>query len=169
MVPHRVLIVLSLCTLSVLLGCSRSSPSELQGPASFMLPLYPLVRWTVPLPAERTFAMEGVERTVSGLEISAEFSDEGEPALYYNDSEYADEDFWRFMTEGQTIEKMGYSVFVSEQGDDRQFLGFSDAEGNVLLIAHLMRTTSFTEEEEPACPCEYTFTVFTNDPRVELM
>lgn len=169
MKTSHVIVFFPLCVFLVLTGCTGSESSAPQGTASFAIPLYSIVQWTVPLPAERTFVMEGNERTVPGLEITAQFSDEGEPVLYYDDSEYADEDFWRFMTEGGAIGQMGYTMFVSEEGDDRHLLGFSDSEGHVLLLSHLTRTTTFTDQEEPACPCEYTFTIFTNDPRVELM
>ncbi len=135
-------------------------PSE-----SLILPLYPVAEWAEPREAERTFIWEGEERTVSGFEVAGVL-DEKEPELLSKDTDFADEDFWIFTIGTNTLIKLGYKViFVEEELEDRQFLGFKNDDGHVLLLSAL---TEFEDTERLSCPCTYYFTVFTDDKRVLL-
>ncbi|MBU2259916.1 hypothetical protein KKC44_04915 [Patescibacteria group bacterium] len=147
----------------VLVSCMPKGPQ-----ASYILPLYPLAQWSEPQKAERSFDREGVLTTVQGKEVMGTVDDENRKQFFYTDSEFRDDDFWRYYLVDETLMKIGYqTIFVEEYKEDRQFVGLRDDDGHVLLLSNIVEFAN-DNQDEPECPCTYTFTIFTNDERVVL-
>lgn len=140
-----------------------------QGPqAGFLIPLYPPAQWSEPQDAERSFEWEGVLTTVQGNEVMGTYDDEKQNKLFYKESEFADDDFWKYYLVDETLMKMGYqTIFVEEYESDRQFMGLRDEGGHVLLLSNIVEFSN-DNIEEPECPCIYTFTIFANDERISV-
>ncbi|MBU0766194.1 hypothetical protein KKF55_00175 [Patescibacteria group bacterium] len=152
-------LALGACTTEV------KSPAPL---ASYALSLYPHALWSDPVEAERSFVWEDEETTVQGREVTGTYDEGEQNSLQYSDIQFADEDFWKFYLEEETLKKIGYeTIFVEEEEYDRQFVGLRDEEGHVLLLSNIIDFDTDIAFA-PECPCKYTFTIFTNDERVEL-
>jgi len=147
----------------VLISCAPQGPQ-----VSYILPLYPQAQWAEPQDAQRSFVWEGTETTVFGKELIGTYDDKKQKKLFYKESEFADDDFWKYYLADETLLKIGYkTIFVEEYESDRQFVGLRDEEGHVLLLSNIVEFAN-DNVAEPECPCTYSFTIFTNDERVEL-
>jgi len=160
------ILTLTLTLIFMLTGCSRGVSPDAAGPnASLTLPLYPALTWSIPREAVRTFSASGTVKNVPGFEITSLAQDDENFPFVYADSEYPDEDFWRFYLESKTIDDMGYTLIASEEKDDRSLIAFGDEAGHALVLSHIMQYDA-VEDGEPLCPCIYAFTIFSDDPRV---
>lgn len=134
------------------------------------MPLYPFVTWSNPEPTARTFTDGEEEITVEGWEVVAAYADESAELvpeeLVFEESEYVDEDFWHYYLGTPTLNDMGYTtVLLEEDLPERHLIALGDDGGHVLVITDTI-VFHGEYEGEPDCPCEYTFTVFSDDERV---
>jgi len=135
---------------------------------SLTLPLYPHAEWSEVQEGVRAFLWDGEETQINGWEIMGTYDDGVQKDFFYSDSEHADQDFWHFYLGESTLMDLGYdTIFTEEQQFDRQFVGLQDEENHVLLFSNMVEF-SVPFPEDPECPCKYTFTIFTDDERVEL-
>jgi len=130
------------------------------------LTLYPLVDWDERRESSRTFTWEGSEVTINGWEIQGTLEQSLNMDLLNEETEYADDDYWEFMLAGDKLKKLGYErIMAQEEKEDRQLVALRSNDGHLLILSSIV---DYFDPELRMCPCDYTFTVFTDDERVQL-
>jgi len=147
-----------------LASCQPSS--EVPEPASFELSLHPVFDWSEPVKITRTITSPDGDVNIEGNEVTAVYEDEELKMLHYPESDFPDQDFWRYYLGEETLQKLGYTHILAEEEDfDRQFIALGDESLHVLMLSNLVEFTG-PFPDAPECPCKYTFTIFTNDRRI---
>ena len=128
--------------------------------------MYPLAEWEDAREASRVFVWEGREVTVKGWETQGTLDQNMDLDLLDEKVDFANDDFWQFMIGGEMLKNLGYEkILAQEEKEDRQLVALRSNDGYLLIISSIV---DYFDPELLMCPCEYTFTVFTDDERVQL-